>query len=194
MSVLKERIIQIVPKDDRSNYLYDMHTVRDQKEEKFQVAHTDSLFLATQLLFEPVLGNSINKPCPEELDFTSRMFEMYYDPEDNLEELSGGVQLSWFWGSKEKENQYQNKEDIYQLLNPSVMQPLDWMICYALASVLDAELRPKFAANILLIGGGANLVDLQETLQQKIDKRSSEFDLDVEKFEVKVPYRDELRP
>lgn len=28
---------------------------------------------------------------------------MQYDPEDNFEDLSGGIQLSWYWGSKEKE-------------------------------------------------------------------------------------------
>ena len=48
----------------------------------------------------------MDKPCPEQFDFTSRMFEMYYDPEDNHEELSGGIQLSWCWGSKERETQF----------------------------------------------------------------------------------------
>jgi len=46
------------------------------------------------------------------------------------------------------------------------------MICYSLASVLDAELRPKFAANIIIIGGGANIVDFPEELQSRIQKRS----------------------
>jgi len=68
-----------------------MHTVRDGKEEKFQVAHTDSLNLSLHLYFEPVIANSIGKTFNEEFDFTSRMFEMYYDAEDNLEELSGGI-------------------------------------------------------------------------------------------------------
>lgn len=39
-------------------------------------------------------------------DFTGRLFEMQADSEDNLEELSGGIQLSWYWGSKDKETQF----------------------------------------------------------------------------------------
>jgi actin-related protein len=74
------------------------------------------------------------------------------------------------------------------------MQPLDWMICYSLAAVLDAELRPKFASNILLVGGGANMVDLAEELEQRVIRRSADFELDVEKFEVKSMLREDYKP
>jgi hypothetical protein len=53
MKVLKERLVQFQMKDDKSNYLYDMHTFRDGKEERFQVAHTDAICLAPLLYFEP---------------------------------------------------------------------------------------------------------------------------------------------
>ena len=66
--------------------------------------HNEGLYLTAHSWFWPDLLNSLKKPLGDQFDFTTRMFEMYYDPEDNLEELSGGVQLSWCWGSKEKEN------------------------------------------------------------------------------------------
>ena len=52
ISKLKERAVQFNPKDDKSNYVYDMHTIRDGKEERFQVAHTDALNLAPHILFQ----------------------------------------------------------------------------------------------------------------------------------------------
>lgn len=67
------------------------------------------------------------------------------------------------------------------------------MVCQSVAGVLDAELRPKLASNILLIGGGAHLVDLQEELEARIIKRTAEFELE-EKFEVKSFMREDLRP
>lgn len=73
------------------------------------------------------------------------------------------------------------------------MQPLDYMVCQSVAGVLDAELRPKLASNVILIGGGAHLIDLQEELEARILKRSTDFELE-EKFEVKPFMREDLRP
>lgn len=153
--------------------------------------YNDGLYVAAHS-YGAIL-NSLEKKAEAEFDYTSSFFEMTYDPEDNLEELSGGVQLSWCWGSKEKEQQYLEGE-LDQQLSPYVMMSLEQMIAYSINQVLDCEMRSKVGQNIVLAGGGSHLQDLVEDLEAKVAVALKELDVqDVDKVEVKTMIRD-VRP
>ena len=62
-----------------------MHTIRDGHEEKFSLPYSETLCLPAHLLFDPEPLNILKRNNDPQYDFTSRVFEMYYDPEDNME-------------------------------------------------------------------------------------------------------------
>ncbi|CAD8176546.1 unnamed protein product [Paramecium pentaurelia] len=193
MEKLKEKACQLTQKEDKLNYNYELHCLRNQKEKRFFVQHNDGLYISANTLFESEPFNEIRKQDMHEcFDFTGRLFEMQYDPEDNFEELSGGIQLCWYWGSKEKEQQYFIEGN--QMLNPNYMIPLDHMIAYSIAQVQDPEIRQKLANNILFTGGGAHLIDLVDEVEALLIEKFQVMELnEIERVEVKTIIRD-VRP
>ncbi|KAM3130902.1 hypothetical protein pb186bvf_017014 [Paramecium bursaria] len=200
MEKLKEKACLLIQKEDKLNYLYELHCSRDAQEKKFLVQHNDGLYVVANSFTEQDCLNAlrIKIQVDECFDFTGRLFELQYDPEDNLEELSGGVQLSWLWGSKEKELQYQQLQQLnqendqnHQILNPNFMIPLDQMILYSIQQVQDQEMRQKLANNILFVGGGTQLQDLVDEIEGLLIERFQLFEMnEIERVEVKNIIRD----
>lgn len=80
------------------------------------------------------------------------MFELFSDPEDYFEEISGGGDI--FPASTE--SPHFNKD----MLDPFLYLPLEDMICYSIANIKDADFRKRMANSILLIGGAGNYVGM----------------------------------
>jgi hypothetical protein len=58
---LKEWTGQLLPKDDKLNYVYEMHTVREGREERFSVPYNDAFAVAPNILFEPEALNALQR-------------------------------------------------------------------------------------------------------------------------------------
>jgi len=109
----------------------------------------------------------------------SKYYDLYEDPEDFFEEYSGGGHI------------YEIGYDVptydESICDPFIYQPIEDMVMASLLSIKDVDVRKKFMANILIIGGGAHLPKLAEEIVIRINKK-----LDINSLEDKVEIATDL--
>jgi hypothetical protein len=51
----------LIPKEDKINHVYEMITVRDGHEEHYNVPYSDTICVASHVLFEPDVLNALKR-------------------------------------------------------------------------------------------------------------------------------------
>ena len=74
------------------------------------------------------------------------------------------------------------------------MQDLDHLICFSISQVAEVDLRKKMANFILICGGGCQVLNTVEELEDRLINTFSLYDSNIERVEVINPLNREVPP
>lgn len=157
---LKESACYLEEAEELNNRVYELFFIRKGKEEVIVIPHNEIFLMGPNGLFSTI-WNALPKPLyAPHFDYNSKLFELYYDPEDYFEQFSGGGETI----PAATDHPHYNVD----MSEPFVYNTLEDIVAYSIANVKDADMRRRMLTNILVIGGTAHLPNLIETLEPRL--------------------------
>jgi actin-related protein len=84
--------------------------------------------------------------------------------------------------------------DLDEVMDPFKMQDLDDLICLSICQIPEGELRRKIANCILICGGGCQVIQTVDEIEDRLIDTFSTYDPTIERVEVINPLAREVPP
>lgn len=214
---VKEIASTYIQNDEYANAIYEGTLIRD-RPETLLVTYSDAFIIAHAAYFHSVILNTLkprNPAVEDYFNYSSAYFDSYFDPEDYYDDPGQTISygLALLAGTKPQDSNKNGKKDIEvektieekktkkytmdnldEIMDPYLMQDLDDLICVSISQIPEGELRRKIANSILIIGGGCEVIQTVDEIEDRLIDTFSIYDPTIERVEVFNPITRDIRP